>query len=192
MSQPSNTIQQVQGFTMTATYGGIANADKVKGWPAMDDEIGNLFMMLVDNGTALSQTSRKGKNQIMTRNFRIDHQGQSFEKTCANTQMQKGGEVDYVRKKGESTSLTEVHVVWAAFNAPRIGEALRIAHNYSFSTKLKVKIETVAVITVTPPPRQWASYCGDCGARLGNSIPNSYAKCPLCNAEVGSNFSYRG
>jgi hypothetical protein len=193
MSDPARTaaIPTVAGLTIAVMAKGVTGADKVKPWPPANAELRDLFELLRTHGGELQNTSHRGKGNVRTENYRIDHQGASEGGTCANTQAQKGGFKSYTAGKDEKTSFTEVHVAWAAFNVSTINEALRIAHAHSYNTRFAVKITVAGGTARAAPAPQRRAHCGSCDTVLGTSIPFGSQRCPACGAEVGMNFSYR-
>lgn len=188
-------IQAVQGFSF-AIGGSVTNSSKVSGWPSKSS-VNEMLQVILENGECLARTTHRGQNHpCQTETLRVDHQGSSGGGHYANTQMQKGGRTSYKRKQNESTSLTEVHIHYDCFLLPNVTQALKVAHDYSYSN---VKIVTITAAANAPVNNNNNNnvkrlHCGHCDAAIGFAIPISFGttrRCPSCGEDMSTNWSFR-
>ncbi len=157
-------LPNVQGFNFIED-GVIANLDKVKKQTG-DREWNNLLACILSDGDKLFSTTRGGRNHpVQTESLRVDYQGEARESTHANQQAQIGGADRYERKKGESTSISCVHVSFDCSASANIKNALKQAHDYSFKTGRVVVITRAAPVDDPAPivaPAALTTICTEC------------------------------
>jgi predicted Zn-ribbon and HTH transcriptional regulator len=162
------TLPTVQGFTFSVG-GRIAKIDKLLYAPSQQ-HVTQLLALILRNGSPCE-----------TEHLRCDDQGEF--RGYVNTQCQLGGSEDYVERNDaskQSTSFSQVNIVFRARQNPLCNQALRDAHDYSYRTRKVVTIDLVggtATVGITKKQLGVIS-CSNCTfTKNSDDVP---AKCPQC------------
>jgi hypothetical protein len=162
------TLPTVQGFTFTVG-GKIAKIDKLLYQPSQQ-HVTQLLALILKNGSPCE-----------TPYLRCDDQGEY--RGYVNTQCQLGGSEEYVERNDaskQSTSFTQVNIVFKARQNALCNQALRDAHDYSYRTRNVVTIDLAGgTATVGIAKKQIAVItCSECGyTKNSDDVP---PKCPRC------------